>query len=497
MKKVLQIITTGMAIIGLSGNYPLFAQDLTPRAQASLNRNYIHTLIPQTNTGDAGAMIETIQYFDGLGRSSQTVSWQASPGSQDIVTPVSYDIFDREDKKYLPYATTATGTGAFKSNALDDTYSANCDHYKFYNTETNSVVNDANPFAKTEFEASPLNRVVKQGAPGTVWQPNATPSADHSVKYDYGTNAAGEVKRWKVVSDALTDDGSYAASTLFKTITWDENNNSSDNINRTEEFTDLQGKVVLKRSKKGSETLSTYYVYDDFDLLRFVLTPKAMEDNAITGNELNDLCYQYKYDGRKRMIEKKLPGADWVYMVYDNRYRLAATQDGVQRAKSPNEDEWTFTKYDALNRPIMTGIYKVAEGTTPGTLKSIVNGFGVYSEDRSTTGYGYSNNSFPSIAEADLLAVTYYDTYDYPGMKSFTYNGEIGNNSFSGTKGQVTGTRAKVLDGTENNSSGFRWLVTTHYYDNRYRVIQTLRDLYAATTADNEVVSTLYDFTGR
>jgi len=499
MKKVLQIITTGMAMIGLSVNYPLFAQDLTPRAQASLNRNYIHTLIPQTITGDAGPMIESVQYFDDLGRPSQTVSWQASPGSQDIVTPVSYDIFDRETKKYLPYATTAAGNGAFKSNALDQTYSSNCDHYQFYNNQNNSVAHDPSPFSTTEFEASPLNRVLKQGAPGAAWQPNATPSADHSVKFDYTANTAGEVKRWKVASDVLTDDGSYDASTLYKTITWDENNNSSDNINRTEEFKDLQGKVVLKRSKNGSETLSTYYVYDDFDLLRFVLTPKAIEDNAITGNELNDLCYQYKYDERKRMVEKKLPGADWVYMVYDKRDRLVASQDGNMRSQG----KWLSTKYDELNRPVMTALVSLADSRT--TLQTYFNGYSsTYYESRISTGIGYTQgNSFAdkfNLSESDILTVTYYDSYGYPGVKTFDtsvnisgYSDGTGNsNYFDDVKGQVTGIRTKVLDG-----SSVRWLVSTNYYDNKYRVIQGLRDLYSADATYSEVVSSLYDFTGR
>jgi hypothetical protein len=339
MKNFYHRLAIGITILSLAGNSSLFATDLTPRAQASSDKNYIHTIIPQNSAADV--VIESVQYFDGLGRPSQTVSWQASPTGHDIITPIFYDDFGRENKKYLPYSGTNTS-----GNFVTDPFPAQSTYYSgLYGSD------GPNAFSKTEFEASPLNRVLKQGAPGAVWQPNGTPSADHSVKFDYGANTTGEVKRWKVVSDALTDDGSYDANKLSKTITWDENNNSSDNINRTEEFKDFQGKVVLKRSKNGSETLSTYYVYDDFDMLRFVLTPKAMEDNAITGNELNDLCYQYNYDGRKRMIGKKLPGADWVYMVYDNRDRLVLTQDGNARFAG----KWMFTKYDSFNRPVMTG----------------------------------------------------------------------------------------------------------------------------------------------
>ncbi len=46
---------------------------------------------------------------------------------------------------------------------------------------------------------------------------------------------------------------------------------------------------------------------------------------------LDNWAYQYQYDGQRRVIGKKLPGADWVYMVYDERGRIVMTQDGEQR----------------------------------------------------------------------------------------------------------------------------------------------------------------------
>ncbi len=71
-------------------------------------------------------------------------------------------------------------------------------------------------------------------------------------------------------------------------------------------------------------------MYDDFGLLRYVLPPKAFESGSttITSTELAQLCYQYEYDHRKRMIKKVLPGALPVYLVYDERDRLVATQEG-------------------------------------------------------------------------------------------------------------------------------------------------------------------------
>jgi len=61
---------------------------------------------------------------------------------------------------------------------------------------------------------------------------------------------------------------------------------------------------------------------------------------------------------------------------------------------------------------------------------------------------------------------------------------------FEKLKGLVTGSKTKVLE-----TSTF--LTSTNYYDDRYRVIQTLRDLFSTTTTDNEVASVRYDFPGK
>ena len=80
---------------------------------------------------------------------------------------------------------------------------------------------------------------------------------------------------------------------------------------------------------KGSETHDTYYVYDDKGNLCFVLQPMYQ-----SSANLDQYAFQYKYDGRNRCIWKKLPGAGYMEMVYDNADRLVFSQDGNQRALS-------------------------------------------------------------------------------------------------------------------------------------------------------------------
>ena len=49
------------------------------------------------------------------------------------------------------------------------------------------------------------------------------------------------------------------------------------------------------------------------------------------------------------MIEKKIPGGGTVKMVYDKRDRLRFSRNSEQSAAP----EWSFIKYDALNRPVI------------------------------------------------------------------------------------------------------------------------------------------------
>jgi RHS repeat-associated protein len=161
-----------------------------------------------------------------------------------------------------------------------------------------------------------------------------------------------------------TTNGVYPAGDLYKTIAINENGKA------VVEYKDKEGQVILKKVQLDNTVLPdysgyagwlcTYYVYDNFNRLMLVIPPKAV--NALIGinwnftNDdgiiLNELCYRYEYDGRNRMIARKIPGADWAYMVYDNKNRLVFTQDANLRTKN----QWLYTLYDALDRPLQTGM---------------------------------------------------------------------------------------------------------------------------------------------
>ena len=99
----------------------------------------------------------------------------------------------------------------------------------FYNTP--KYEHTQNPYSETHFEASPLNRVLEQGAPGADWELDKTSDTDHTIKFDYQTNAESDLVRlYKVAfigndtqAPQLQDAGFYAPNQLYKTITKDEN----------------------------------------------------------------------------------------------------------------------------------------------------------------------------------------------------------------------------------------------------------------------------------
>jgi hypothetical protein len=125
------------------------------------------------------------------------------------------------------------------------------------------------------------------------------------------------------------------------------------------EFKDQDGQVILKKVQLtagkddggGSghpDWLCTYYIYDDLNNLRCVVQPRGVEllignnwnINALTGKILDEQCFRYEYDARKRMVKKKVPGAGEVWMVYDRWDRLVLTQDANLRP----QNKWIYTK---------------------------------------------------------------------------------------------------------------------------------------------------------
>lgn len=317
-----------------------------------------------------GQKLQTTTYLDGLGRPIEKVSRETAtpPTGQalwgDMVQFSQYDPYGRELKEYLPYTiqyTTVTGTesGKYKNAPVTD-------QQQYYT----DVYNESAPYSNITFDNSPLNRVMNIKSPGTSWKNSAGNSAD----YDLNTGA-DNVKIFTIgysTGDVPQIIGEYGIKMLFETIKTDEDGD------KVIEYTNKAGQLILKKVQINDEPsdshngwLCTYYVYDDFGLLRYVLQPKAVD--YLNGNGwtfatpdgqqvLDELCFRYEYDDKGRTILKKAPGAKPLRMLYDSRDRVVFMQDGNQAAKST--PEWTANLYDELDRIIITTLYKTTKTTT-------------------------------------------------------------------------------------------------------------------------------------
>jgi len=467
------------------------------------NENYIYTIIPQkeatstlylTENKDA---IKKIIYFDGLGRAKQNVSIKQSTNEKDIVTHIEYDALGRQTKEYLPYEGFTTN-GTFKENALAAT---NNYYLTNFGTELDSYY--PNPFSEKRFDDSPLNRVISQAAPGKDWLNYAANSilsyeGNHIIRFDYQTNKVDEVKRYDVLLNSngtptLTGGSSfYMNGQLYKTVTKDENwNFTQTNLDHTtEEFKDKLGRVVLKRTYNNSQEHDTYYIYDIYGNLTYVLPPKMEGHTAtlsVVNSKLNELGYQYKYDHKNRLVEKKIPGKGWEYIVYDNLDRPVLTQDAVQKPQK----KWLYTKYDVFSRVICTGIYTHDFEISQSQMQSHFNSennlpSGMYESKVASSSY-YSNNNFPKT-NIESLTNNYYDNYTFDRAGTGTTATSYGETSTTRLKGLATGSKVKVLETND-------WITTVSYYDEKARPIYGYTNNDYLNTVD--VIKSNLDFVGK
>jgi RHS repeat-associated protein len=475
------------------------------------NLNYIRTnsiIMPgvvgwaQADQLSIGQKIQSTSYFDGLGRSIETVQKQISPLQKDLVAPTVYDNFGREVTKYLPYV-SATSDGKYKSTPLTEQNSFNSAQFpgeQYYYSQIN-------------FDNSPDSRVQTTYAPGLNW---VGASRGVNTQYLVNTLSGDSVRKWTISSTAGSlpatlsgNSGIYADGLLYKFITTNEQNQ------QVVEYKDMDGKVILKKVQVATTPgtahvgwLCTYYVYDDFSNLRFVLQPRAVElinsTWAITQAIADELCFRYEYDLRNRMSVKKVPGAGEVRTVYDLWDRIVLSQDANLRTTN----QWIFTKYDAVDRMIMTGLYTNSTYTTQSTMQSYLNGqnMGRFESPVPTTLPLYTlTQSFPSEVMNDIQSMAYFDDYgwtNYIGASFRAFDNSYNSNFF--TPSNTTFPYPQTISATSNSRGlntgsiyrvpGVTLLATTNFYDDRNRMVQTKHE---NTAGDYDMTTTQYTFTGQ
>lgn len=476
-----------------------YAQSLTNTENYTYSRTYLE---PVTSEQTGAKQMQTVQYFDGLGRNIQNISVKGSPTGKDVVVPVSYDHLGKPSKSYLPLPVDSQN-GAYMPNVGENS--------------VNTYYNVSNAFSEVAYENSPLGRIEKNAAPGTEWQL----SGGHTQKAEFLSNSANEVKRFKATitwnassqlndaglsfaaNDTYTTNGYYNANTLYKSVVKDEDGNESLS------FTNSLGQTILVRTINIKETgtienLDTYYVYDDFGNLSFIIPPKAavITTDAEIQPVLSSLCYVYLYDKYNRLAEKKLPGKGWEYFVYDKQNRIVAVQD----ANLQKNEQWLYTKFDSFGRIAFTGINS---GGSRNTEQGIAEAYGTNNVTRTSDAffnregmdvYYDPNGTYPGVGWVKLLSVNYYDEYpegtpqrpdqiqNHPVLGSVP--SLIISNGLSSKRDIKTFPTASYVKNIENDS----WSSAVVWYDQLGRPIGTYSKNHLGGFTKTEA---LLDFTGK
>ena len=394
----------------------------------------------------------TEEVFDSLGRKRVIVKRDYSPIGTDVFSSIIYDKVGREWKTTLPLPTGCEN---------DDT-----------------IYGEKRPFSEIVYEASPLNRKLREYGPGHKWR-----FIRKGIRTSYNTNSAtGLLKCYHLeyVSSGNVSDptvikrGVQTPGTLCVTLTTDEDGRSAYT------FKDESECVLLTRQILGGEALDTYMVYDDKRRLVAVLPPMlsntlAFADSLRESNaDMARYAYLYRYDERDRCVAKKLPGCGWTYYIYDKGDRLVFTQDAEDRKLG----RWLFSFLDIKGRESLNGACRESgEHLRQMASSSNIVASRYYGSSGPYMGYSVSG---VSLTYPDILSVFYYDDYSYldgsvsgvpaPYLQySERCDSLYGIARWDYVQGQLTGKAERILgEGLTNN---FKW--SSYYYDKKGNVIQS------------------------
>ncbi|MBQ4201785.1 MAG: hypothetical protein II648_05770, partial [Bacteroidales bacterium] len=400
--------------------------------QLPQGRNWI---LSQTFDSNGNAASE-VSYYNALGYPEQDVSVRASGDlSKDLVTPHVSDYLFRELKAYLPYPLAVSGShgaGAFAGSAATTQNLYYCSRF--------SVSGDACGYATAMTEEASDGRPLWNRRPGkdyynagktTVFSCGANSTADAVLRLDVGS-----------ASGYIYVNGTYSAGMLTKDSATDEDGRT------IVSFKDREGRIILERrlSSSGSVLAETYYAYDDFGRLTWVVSPEGSallqsghtyyrypSSTDVASKAVKAFSYIYLYASDDKVIEKNMAGVKDVELTYDDTTGLL---ESFLDGNLADVSSQLVYAYDGLNRL---------------TQESLT----------STAVRQYAYDAYPSGMPSSLA---------FSDVSGITTSGGVSLHQ-GGTVGLLTWERLAELDA---DGATTRYAQRAHYYDILGNPIQTV-----------------------
>ena len=423
------------------------------------DRYGILTVTPLDKYTGAASLLKTngvrsltdVSYGDGFGGVSQKIHVGITPQGKDLTESYEYNSLGNLQSRTLPVPVLSEGASG---------------NYKQILKSAQEYYGHSNVCSRFAYEASHRSLLLKEFGVGDEWTGKAV-----SKKYSCNLESI-PVQRCKryLVSDGgelVESDSPYADGSLRGIRSEDEDGNMH------WEFYNSENQLVLSRILDGDTFFDTYFVYDEYGNLVFVLPP-GYQDHP----DLDLYAYIYRYDYLDRLVYKKLPGCAPSYLVYDAAHRLVFSQDGCQR----NDSLWSFFVYDVYGRVVVEGECSNSDKHVRTAGETVV--LGTLMEGDTGLAYSGYQSSF-DLVDPCVYVVNYYDTYDFRTRNGFSaYNFPEGTVSATGN---LTGS---IL--CTHGSSGF--IYSADYYDINKRIVKSLS---SRVNGGMDTYATEYSFQGR
>ena len=236
---------------------------LVSKLSLAQTANYVKTSIYLDASGISRAI--SADYCNGIGKKIAFVS--STPEGNYAHAQAVYDNEGRLYEEWQPVGVSTDG----------------CQSISTVSASAKSFYSDPSPYTRYEYDA--LGRVIEQTGPGDTWY-----KMGKKIKKSYISNSANSVICYEAPTEnnSLVENGCYKAASLFCEETTDEDGHT------LQVFTDFQGEKVLERKDGNNDT---YYVYNDYGELRFVL-PTGYQESL----------QAYKYNGKEL---DRMHGLDW------------------------------------------------------------------------------------------------------------------------------------------------------------------------------------------